>query len=1389
MNAIWEQINSAGLIFVEFALPMLVQSSVLILILLLADFALRKKVRAVFRYGIWLLVLIKLVLPTSLSAPLSLGYFFGNQLAYVDGTETTTETAQTAPAIVSPMIDSPRAEAGSDTSTIAPTTPTIEPAVTEPVNTQVVSATPLSWQGAVFLAWLTVVLTMGLLLLQRAIFVRGLVAQAKEANSLMNDTFVHCRERMGVKRKIGLKVSANAASPAVCGLFRPVILVPQNLTSSLSPSQLRAVLLHELAHIRRGDLWVNLAQTVLQIIYFYNPLLWLANCVIRRGREQAVDEMVLVAMGEKAQQYPQTLVDVAKLAFKRPALSLRLIGVVESKSALAGRIKHILNRPMPKRAKLGILGLAVVIITAAILLPMAKSMPGPPELNIKGIVKDAQTGEPIAGARVFDDGYGPKPNWEQIKANVRSEWGAITNSAGEYSFLTWPEHHSIKVEAPDYKPERQSLYDGHFVFNKKDEETFDFALEPEKASDSSEFNTKLPNGVTVELIGICEHPSEGKQWWRPDGAILEPDHAPSDHSRMTVKPDETEQARELALRFAGQDVEQMSFRWKMDMATRSSSHPFYVTEKREKLKPLRNIVFKLPQNLETLDFSIGIATGEWKRVASGGDGRTVSGTNDSLTDSSVIFHEAVKEKDTVRLCATHLLGGDYDCRIVVVDRDDEIHEPIRSSNSGSDMRLCKGFFDLSPDQIEYILLQARPYDWVEFKNVSLRPGIKTEVQVEIEPEKPAEQVQGEGGASKQLSSGGGHQNLSREQRERLERLRANRQSLSYKNMQKLGLAVAVFANDHKGRCPSNLSDLRKYIADEQIFDWINRNVVYLGKNQQYGDPPDAVLAYDESMLKKTRQETNVLYNDAHVSFEKSEWLVLKATSHQPGQKTNMQVKDTKIAPGSSGEAVDSSELTGRVVDENGNTVADAQVAISTEKIGVLVSNGKLQPIRSGVENRIVQTDSQGMFDFGQIPVENFDLIVAHEKGFAMVESEEFVASGEIHLQLWGHIDGQLAEGRKAAGNKIWMSSLPNPTWFRHKREYRDETKCDESGHFVFDKVPSGWFEVGYLTRSGKNSWSITSRTPVVVKTGQTTKMRLGGEGRPVTGRFVPPEGYDKSIYFGEGSRSLQTVRPQEPRPDNYDRMTKQQQRQWREQWHKTDEYKKYRDDYWHHPDWRQYTFFIEKDGSFQIDDVIAGKYKFWVGIEERDSGKGPTEEIAGYYGTVEVPEMPGGRSDEPLDLGELELTMHNPLRVGDIAPLFEAKTLDGKDLRLIDYRGKFVLLSFWQPVFHPEKQQLQELYDTYGGNRRLEIIGLGGNDTLEEVKNYVRENAIPWPQIYTGEEFKSGIAKDYGGFGIFLIDPDGRIIAKDLRGEKLKSVVSEALEVANVNKPDVQVED
>jgi beta-lactamase regulating signal transducer with metallopeptidase domain len=855
MNAILEQINSAGSGFVEFALPMFVQSGVLILILLLADFALRKKVRAVFRYWIWMLVLLKLVLPTSLSAPLSLGYFFGDQLAYVDGTKTTAETAQTAPEIVSPMIDSPRAEVGSDTSAIVPTTPTVESTVIEPVNPPVV---PLSWQGALFLLWAAVVLAMALLLLQRAIFVRGLVAQAKEANSLMNDTFVHCRKRVGVKRKIGLKVSANAASPAVCGLFRPVILVPQNLTSSLSPSQLRAVLLHELAHIRRGDLWVNLAQTFLQIIYFYNPLLWAANTIIRRIREQAVDEMVLVAMGEKAQQYPQTLVDVAKLTFKRPALSLRLIGVVESKSALAGRIKHILNRPMPKRAKLGILGLLIVIITAAILLPMAKSS------------KDKEI--------------------------------AVGDSV----------------------------------------------------SSTSQFVATLTNGVTVELVGLGKTPWESKQqWWRPDGVEIEkPEYKTNGPPfKWPTNPNGLQFQCAALCKFSNHQgknvsVPEVRFSKKFLQAGLTSGIAADETQITYIVHPPNKGVFA-QQVYQKTDILLAIGSVPFKKA------KTPSKKFNEkmhetcfLEDNSEVIRHPLRIDHYLDTLTVDLTcpEGDFEFRILAELKNGQTEQWHSGGSVGKKVR----FFHATPrrenikvEDIEQLIIEYRPYDWVTFRNVSLQPGFKTDEQVEVELEKPTVQVDGEGGAPKQLSSAGGYQNLSREQRERLERLRANQQSLSYKNMQKLGLAVAVFANDHKGRGPSNLSDLRKYIADEQIFDWINRNVVYLGRNQQYREPPDAVLAYDESMLKKPRQETNVLYNDAHVSLEKSEWLELKAASHQPGQKPDVQVEVEQ----------------GNESSESINTEDYDRIPSDSVVVRVVDTKGRIIPIKDVPYTRIYYRDA------------------------------------------------------------------------------------------------------------------------------------------------------------------------------------------------------------------------------------------------------------------------------------------------------------------------------------------------------------------------------------------------------------------------------------------------
>src|SRR5262249_35620910 len=143
------------------------------------------------------------------------------------------------------------------------------------------------------------------------------------------------------------------------GLLCPVVLLPAGLPARLSDAQMRGVLLHELLHIQRGDLWVNAVQALLQIVYWWHPLVWLAHGRLRLGREEAVDERVMVELGEDAEVYPPTLLEVAKAALAAPSFSLSFLGILESGGALRRRLRRLLEYPLPRQANLGWAGLGL----------------------------------------------------------------------------------------------------------------------------------------------------------------------------------------------------------------------------------------------------------------------------------------------------------------------------------------------------------------------------------------------------------------------------------------------------------------------------------------------------------------------------------------------------------------------------------------------------------------------------------------------------------------------------------------------------------------------------------------------------------------------------------------------------------------------------------------------------------------------------------------------------------------------------------------------------------------------------------------------------------------------------------------------------------------------
>jgi beta-lactamase regulating signal transducer with metallopeptidase domain len=364
--------NSLGKAFCGYAGSAFVQSALLVILLLALDVLWHKRVRAVFRYCVWLLVLLKLVLPPTLSLPTGIGYWVGDHLPIA------TDVSER---VSLPMGDGrleqhpPAAAQVSATAPPVPPSPEVaEPAA--PAAPAVVPPTSLTWQGIVLLFWSAGVLAFVALVAQRLRFVCGLVAASTPAGPELLGLLEECARQMGVRRPVALRTLDTLPSPAVCGLRRPTILMPAALVERLSPEGLQAALIHELAHIRRADLWINAVQTLLQIVYFYNPFVWLANAVIRRTCEEAVDETVLVTLGGRAKNYSNTLIDISEMAFWKADFGLRLVGVAESRRILQRRIKHMLTRPIPKNTRIGTLGTIMILVVAAVLLPMARGTQG-----------------------------------------------------------------------------------------------------------------------------------------------------------------------------------------------------------------------------------------------------------------------------------------------------------------------------------------------------------------------------------------------------------------------------------------------------------------------------------------------------------------------------------------------------------------------------------------------------------------------------------------------------------------------------------------------------------------------------------------------------------------------------------------------------------------------------------------------------------------------------------------------------------------------------------------------------------------------------------------------------------------------------------------------------
>lgn len=228
-----------------------------------------------------------------------------------------------------------------------------------------------------------------------------------------------------IARRLGLRTarvftSERIREAAVVGFVRPVVLLPASWLTALPVDVLEAVIAHELAHIRRYDVWVNLLQRVVETLLFYHPAVWWLSNRIRLEREMCCDELAVQATGERG-SYVIALEQVGRLQV-RGTVSLATPFTGERHMNLLSRVRNVLSvNAKPQREPAWLVGLVAVLFPLVVLgigtVPVAQTA------AIAQEREGARSAEADAGPRRSAERDNQRPSAEAIAGPRRSAEG------------------------------------------------------------------------------------------------------------------------------------------------------------------------------------------------------------------------------------------------------------------------------------------------------------------------------------------------------------------------------------------------------------------------------------------------------------------------------------------------------------------------------------------------------------------------------------------------------------------------------------------------------------------------------------------------------------------------------------------------------------------------------------------------------------------------------------------------------------------------------------------------------------------------------------------------------------------------------------------------------
>jgi beta-lactamase regulating signal transducer with metallopeptidase domain len=1380
------------------------QAALLVFLVLLAQWLFKSRLTPRWRCALWLLPAIRLLLPVSISSTVSLFNLIpswqqpanvanpkvgalplpiGSGAGARDVRKASSRNVADADVFERLAINPPprkvteqRHEWDFDPSSTAPgegqhrisdgdlrNTVTSPPNGTARATPEIALVSRLSWPRILFLCW-----SIGAAaLIARILFtcrqLSRVLADAKEVSeTTVLHLFTGCADELGVKAPVRLVESRSVSSPLIHGFLRPRLLLPIGLSEDLSWDELRFVLLHELAHVKRRDILQNWLGTLLQIVHWFNPLIWLAFARWRADRELACDALALETAGaEKKCEYGRTilrLLEASPRVLRAPAM----VGILEDKRQLRERIAMIAAFAPGRRWSflailllfaLGLAGLtdarravqaaakeAKEIATRAdggtppVFESRKEATPKPTAGRAVKVTVLNEQGEPLKGAKIlaphsaaFFMGPANAPMWETDASGI-AEILLGEPPEGRLQQNGW---FTMSVRHPAYAPLGMS---------------WNIPNGDARSSVPAELKAVLKKGVS--LGGVVQD-ARGQ---RLAGV------------RIGL----------FGSSYSYQGGPQ-AFQTYAEYSSDARSEPAAITDANGRWS-----VSNVPAELEHLNLVLIRPDGGMYSFANYSSENPFQGVpeaslnNEKLRAQSEVI--VLKDGFTVRGRVLDPAGQPVPNLLLR-----EVHDRYQPYNGLEFRTDANGKFDLRNRQQRQILLTALPdhfailshvIDLGEDADVTLRLGKLDPLRIRV--------VDENGRPLPGVIVG-------------LDPFRSTTVSIAldlktdatgtaiWTNAPGTGFALIASATNGLHRKIRDLDGKREVQiqlragADKEIA--VNAKAV----DAETGEPvkvtsarfttddfsahPQAEKPNDSAFRIPVRadQFQQGMYPTFRLQCE-AEGYVTFTSERRDFDEGDWDVQVKMKRGGKPG---------GVLLLSDGMPAAGAEVTENMREQNFLFMNTPGKVYRNDSALRVM-ADDQGQFELKDPGFDGL-VLITHDDGFLETSIEKLKSHPKLTLQRWGAIEGVMKAGENAVANAAvnlnGQSFQVSSRW-----NFILSAQTDGTGAFSFPKVPPGEPILYRYFDRVPGPITETYQMPVLVKPGETANVVYGGTGRPLIGQVEGNADWKNDVHLLV-RKDRSNDNPPVKRGDFFD--PEEFSKRYSEWVQKDQVLRKQRE--------RNYYVNFAPDGSFRIEDVPAGTYELRIKVTEPlkpgENRYGPVSSdkiIASLTREVVVPEISGGRSNEPLDLGILELEWKRPQ--SSLPPIaFTAQTLDGKTFSLEALRGKFVVLNFWTTWSDNSQEQMADitaLSARFKDDARVAFVGVNLGEAPDRVRKRAQANNYTTDQVVLSGAALASTTEALNLDALpsaFIIGPNGRIVTRDLKGDTLERSLESAL--------------